>query len=66
MPSDVKITTNIRLSGSAPKNDAKTPAVVDTVSSVTFARPSNAAVKPPLLINTAAITATIPNNIMMP
>ena len=60
------ITTNRRLTGSGPIKDAKTPGVDETVSSVTLARPSKAAISPPLLIRTATITVTMPNNIMIP
>ena len=66
MPREVRITTNSRFSGSGPKKEAKIPGVEATVSSVTFARPSSAAIKPPLLFNTAAMIVAMPPSMMMP
>jgi len=49
-----------RFIGSGPKNEAKIPGVSDTAESLTFASPSRAAINPPWLLSTAAITAMIP------
>ena len=62
----MRITTPSKLSGSGPKKELNAPGAVLTLSSVTFARPLSASIKPPLLPSTAAITATMPISIIMP
>ena len=66
MPSDVRMTTPSRLSGSGPKNELKMPGAVETVSSVTADSPCSAARKPPWLFSTAPMTAQMPKIMMMP
>ena len=66
MPREVRITTNRRFRGSGPKKDAKVPGAVETVSSVILARPSRAAMKPPLLFSTAAMIVLMPKSMMIP
>ena len=53
MPSEVKITTKSKFSGSGPKNEEKIPGVVVTLSSVIRASPSSEAMNPPLDSSTA-------------
>ena len=66
MPREVRITTPSRLSGSGPKKEAKTPGTSEVAGSLTWASPSRAAMKPPWLWRTAAMTAQMPKIMMMP
>ena len=66
VPREVKITTNASESGSGPKNELNTPLTEETLSSVIADKPSSEPVNPPLIFNTAIITTTIPNSIIMP
>ena len=66
MPREVRRTTPRRSRGAGPKKEANTPGASDTAGSLTRARPSRAAIKPPWLFSTAAMTATMPTIMMMP
>ena len=55
-----------RFNGSGPKKDANTPGCVETVSSLTLARPFKASIKPPLVLSTAPITTMMPASITIP
>ena len=68
MPREVRITTPKRLMGSGPKKELKMPGTVPLpiVPSVAADSPLREAMKPPLLLITAQMTATMPNSMMMP
>ena len=66
MPSEVRITTNSKFSGSGPKNDEKIPGVEETLSSVIRAKPSSAVKNPPFDSSTAYITAEMPTSMTTP
>ena len=65
MPRDVRTTTNNNERGSGPKNDVNDPLICVAVSS-TSASFATASAKPPFVLRTATITATIPASIIMP
>ena len=60
------MTTPRRFSGSGPKNDTNAPCIPAATSEGCCESVVRACMKPPLLLRTVAITATIPKSITIP